>query len=270
MSLATNPTAAPPTGTRSHVGLLLRSVFIENIRRREFYVLLLFMALFLVGALVVRLVRIENAATATFLLNLGLTLAFSFAKIITVLTAARQFPEELEKRTLYPLLAKPLGRGEYLLGKWTASVVTGVVTLLVLFLMAYLPVPHLEEFSAPLLVQMLALEILSLCMLAALAILLSLIMPHVMNVVVLGLLVVAAPRLINLVRNWFFDSPAHMVINWITGYIPDFSRVDVLQRFTDGLPPLSMLDLLLRVLYACAITIFPLTLAAYLLHRRQL
>jgi ABC-type transport system involved in multi-copper enzyme maturation permease subunit len=270
MSASTSDINTARTSTGHQVSLILRSVFLENIRRREFYVLVLFMGLFLVGALVVRLVKIENAATATFLLNLGLTLAFSFAKIITLLTAARQFPEELEKRTLYPLLAKPLSRGQYLLGKWLASVLTGIVTLAVLFFMAYLPVPHMEQFSEPLLGQMLFFEILALCMLAALAILLSLLVPQVLNIVILGLVVLAGPRLVNLIRNRYFDSPAHSLINWLTGYIPDFSRLDLLQRYTDGLHGLAPIELILRVLYALAMTVFPLSLAAYLLHRRQL
>lgn len=250
--------------------LILRAVFLENIRRREFFVLLLFMSVFLAGALIVRVLGIENAATATFLLNLGLTLAFAFAKVITLLTAARQFPDELEKRTIYPLLAKPLSRTQYLMGKWSASVLTGIITMSVLFLMAYLPVPRMEEYSAGTMVQMLLLQILSLSMLAALAIMLSLVLPHGLNVVLLAVAVIASGRAIALIRNRFFDSPVHPVVQWITGYLPDFSRLDLLQRYTDGLPSLAPLEIVLTVLYAVAFTICPLTLAVYLLHRRQL
>jgi ABC-type transport system involved in multi-copper enzyme maturation permease subunit len=250
--------------------LVARAVLLEGIRRREFYVLVLFMGLFLMGAIVVRIVKIENPATATFLLNLGLTLAFTFAKIITVLTAARQFPDEVEKHTLYPLLAKPLGRGEYLLGKWAASVITGLVTLIVLFLMAWLPVPRMEEYSDGTWAQMLLFEVLSLGMLGALAILFSLLMPKALNIVVLAILVLAGGRMIALLRSHFLGSAMHEMVQWITGYIPDFTRLDLLTRYTDGLPPLGPTDMMLRVVYAIAFTAFPLTLAVWLIQRRPL
>ncbi|MGI8906769.1 MAG: ABC transporter permease subunit [Candidatus Sumerlaeaceae bacterium] len=267
MSLAGAPTHSAP---RSAVGLLINSVFLENIRRREFYVLLLFMGLFLLGAIVVRIVGIENAATANFLLNLGLTLAFGFAKLITLLTAARQFPDEMEQRTLYPLLAKPLSRSDYIIGKWAASVLTGLVTLAVLFLMAYIPVPRLEQYSPTCLLQMLLLEVTSIAMLAALAILFSLLLPKAFNLVLLVLTVLAGGRLLALIRNRFMDSPAYDVVRWITGYFPDFSRLDLLLRYTDGLPALSAPEMLLRIFYAVAFTAFPLAIAARLLQSRPL
>jgi ABC-type transport system involved in multi-copper enzyme maturation permease subunit len=252
------------------ISLLIGSVFLESIRRREFYVLLLFMGLFLVGALVARMVHVENAPTATFLLNLGLTLAFSFSKLITLLTAARQFPDELEQRTLYPLLAKPLGRGQYILGKWASSVLIGLLTLATLFMMAWLPVPKLEQYSGACMTQMLLLEAFSICMLASLALLLSLLLPKTLNVVVLVVLVITGGRIAALIRNRFYEAPWGEFVRWFLGYIPDFGRLDLLLRYTDGLPSISSLDLLLRILYAIGFTAFPLALSAWLLHRKQL
>jgi ABC-type transport system involved in multi-copper enzyme maturation permease subunit len=228
------------------------------------------MGLFLMGAIVARLVHIENAATATFLLNLGLTLAFAFAKLITLLTAVRQFPDELEARTLYPLLAKPLSRGQYLLGKWAASLLIGIITLGVLGLMAYLPVPKMEAFSYRTFAQTLLLQVVSLGMLAALSILFSLVIPKVLSIVILALLVLAGSHLSALVVTRTTDTPAGAAIRWVVQYIPDFGQLDLLQQFTSGGSAISSLDLLVRVLYAAIITAFSLAAAVWLLERRQL
>src|SRR5262245_29934822 len=93
---STNPASAANANGPNPIPLLIRAVFVETIRRREFYVLLLFMGLFLLGAGVSRIGGIKDPATATFLLNLGLTMSYSFALLLTLLTAARQFPDELE------------------------------------------------------------------------------------------------------------------------------------------------------------------------------
>lgn len=268
MSTASPATTRP--AAQSPVLLILKAVLLETVRRREIYVLLLLMGLFLLGAVVVRIVGVQNAATGTFLLNLGLTLAVAFAKLITLLTAARQFPDELEQRTLYPLLAKPLSRGQYLLGKWAASVTTGTVALAVLLLLAWLPVPRLETYSAGVFFQMLVLAVLSIGLLAALAILLSLLMPKMLVIVVAGLIVLAGGRAISLVQSHMGESAAGAVVRWVTGYLPDFSRLDLVLRYTEGLPPLRTEDFLIRCAYASAFILFSLALGNWLLVRRAL
>ena len=108
------------------VPFVVRACLLEAVRRREFYVLFLFMGLFVAGIVVASIVKVENAATATFLLNLGMTLAFGLAKLATLLAAARQVPDDTENGTIYPLLAKPLGRGEYLVGKAFGALLPGL------------------------------------------------------------------------------------------------------------------------------------------------
>lgn len=254
----------------SPVGLVLRAVLLEMLRRREFYVLLLLMGLFLIGALVVRFVGVENASTATFLMNLGLTVATFSAKLLTLLTAARQFPDELEQRTLYPLLAKPLTRGEYLVGKWAAAALTGSIVLLLLLLLAWAPVPQLESYSAGTFIQMLLLQVLSLGMISAFAILLSLFVPKLLTVVLLAVWITLGGNLLELIKSRFGNHTAGAAIRWMTGYLPDFSHIDLVLRYTDGLPPLSLPQFVARAVYAVVFTIFGLALANWLLVRRPL
>jgi len=52
---------------------------------------------------------------------------------MAVVTAARQLPAEIESRTIYPLLAKPIGRGELLVGKFLGCFVASGLALAVFY-----------------------------------------------------------------------------------------------------------------------------------------
>lgn len=252
------------------VKLIIRAVLLENMRRRDFYVVLILMGLYMVGALVARLAGVQNEATAGLLLNLGLTLASLSAHAIALLAAARQMPNEMEQRTIYPLLAKPIRREQLLLGKWAASWLSGVLTLLLLLPLALLPVGSAGETSTALFLETILLQIASLGALAALAILGSLIMPRALNIVIVGLLALAGGTVVNLLRARFTGTSADGLVRWVTGYVPDFSRLDLVLTYTSGGVALSLGDLAVRVMYALVLTAFPLALAGWILDRRSL
>ena len=53
--------------------------------------------------------------------ELALLLLWLFSLVIALGVSARLFPPEFESRTVYPLLAKPVGRGTVLLGKYLGA-----------------------------------------------------------------------------------------------------------------------------------------------------
>ncbi len=252
------------------VSLVVHAVLLENMRRRDFYVVMILMALFLVGAVIARLAGVQNEATAGLLLNLGLTLAVLSAHALTLLAAARQIPDELEFRTIYTLLAKPISRGQLLVGKWAAVWLSGVLSFLVLLPLAMLPVTGVSGTSTVLFLEALLLQCASLGMIAALGILGSLLMPRALNVVSMALLFGVGGALVNFVRARASGAGAESVVRWIIGYIPDFSRLDLMLAYTSGVPPVSIADLGLRLVYAAAFTLFSLALAAWLFNRKSL
>jgi len=87
-----------------------KGVIIELIRRKDLYVLGMLMVVFCIGAVSARAAGIKEAATGTFLLNLGMTLSYIFAHLLTLVLAVRQVPSEIENRTIYPILARPVTR----------------------------------------------------------------------------------------------------------------------------------------------------------------
>lgn len=94
-------------------------VWLELLRRKEAYVLLIMLAALLYALLSVNVFGL--GATARYVLDLGLLIAWCFTLVLTVIVSSRQLPDEEKRGTIYPLLAKPLTRGELLLGKWLGA-----------------------------------------------------------------------------------------------------------------------------------------------------
>ena len=258
------------------VRLLVGASLLEARRRHEFHVVLIFMAIYAVGVAITALVGIPNAATATFLLNLGLFLAQALAQIVTLLVAARQIPGEIETRTLYPLLAKPVTRPQYVVGKWLAATLAGVGCLVVLVLMAWVPfvafVPRalVEKCHGATLLQGIGLQALALAALSAMAMLFSLLMPKVLNIVVSALIVVEGGTVAAFLRNRAMGHAGESAVRWFTSYIPDYGYLNLAQAYTDGVPALDWLNMAFRASYGCVLAFFCLALALWVFQRKPL
>ena len=103
----------------------------ELIRRKDFYVLLIFMVVLLGLLFSQRFFHIEGISR--YIRDFGYTLMMFFSFVIAVTFAAKQLPAEIESRTIYPLLAKPLSRYEVILGKFCGSVAVSVISFVLFF-----------------------------------------------------------------------------------------------------------------------------------------
>src|SRR6185436_7489547 len=94
-------------------GVVLKELY----RRKDFYVLFVLTALLTLVMGSVSLLSQDAAVRAT--REVCLALIWVSALVIVVTTTARQVPMEREQRTLFPLLAKPVSRSQFILGKFT-------------------------------------------------------------------------------------------------------------------------------------------------------
>src|SRR2546430_9691014 len=97
--------------------LAVASVVIKELyRRKDFYVLFVLTAVItlLMGALNF----FNDDKTVRYLKEICLLLIWISALAIAVGTSARQIPAERENRTIFPLLAKPITRGQLFAGKF--------------------------------------------------------------------------------------------------------------------------------------------------------
>ncbi len=99
----------------SRVGVIARNVFLEVIRDRILYLIALFALLMVVASLL--LPPISAGAEDKILLDLGLAAMHLLSVIIAVFVGTGLVNKEIEKRTVLVLLAKPVSRAEFIVGK---------------------------------------------------------------------------------------------------------------------------------------------------------
>lgn len=262
-------THAPASTIRS-MTLVGEGVLIQLLRRKDVYVLLILGGLFTTGVLIVNLVGVENPATGTFLLNMGLSLAWMLAHILTLVLMARQIPDEIDNRTLYPLLAKPVDRGVMLVGKWLACALCGCSIFVCLALLGYVPAPKMETYHGMMLVQAVVAQFLSIGLLAAVTLLLSLVTPRGVSLVLAGLLFFFGTKVTTFFLARLRGSAFEDLARWMVAYLPDFSKLNLITRYTDGIAALSPGEFLSLCLYAIVMTAFSLALSIFIFKRRAL
>jgi len=94
-------------------------VWIEMLRKKDIYVLLILLSALLFALLSVDIFGMTGVAG--YVKDLGLLSAWIFAWILATTISARQLPDEEKRGTIYALLAKPVTRLELILGKWVGA-----------------------------------------------------------------------------------------------------------------------------------------------------
>ncbi len=104
----------------------------ELYRRKDFYVLFILTAL--LTLLMGSMNFLSDDRTVGYLKELCLLLIWISSLVIAITTTARQIPSERESRTLFPLLAKPVTRGQVVLGKFLGCWLACGLCLVVFYL----------------------------------------------------------------------------------------------------------------------------------------
>src|SRR5713226_4335625 len=99
----------------ARVVAITTNTFTELTRLKVFYVLLIF-ALLLIGSSVF-MARFSFQQEFQILKDVALGAMSIFTSLLAVIATARLIPQDIEDRTVYTILAKPVPRFEYLLGK---------------------------------------------------------------------------------------------------------------------------------------------------------
>src|SRR5256714_2579590 len=122
------------------VGVVAFNTFREAVRDRVLYNLVFFALLMMAAAVAVG--QISIGIEQTVIVSLGLTAISVIGLLISVFIGVALVSKEMDKRTLYALLARPVRRGEFLLGKFgglvlTLTVNTAAMALGLLLVMLY-------------------------------------------------------------------------------------------------------------------------------------
>ena len=98
---------------------IAKIVWLEMLRRKDLYVLLILMAVFLAAMLGLNIFGLGGLVA--YVKEIGLLLLWIGTWVLTINFSARQLPREEATGTIFPLLAKPVTRGQFLLGKWLGA-----------------------------------------------------------------------------------------------------------------------------------------------------
>ncbi len=115
----------------------------EIYRRKDFYVLFVFTVLITLCMAAAVLFHDEKITGA--LKEISFLLIWISGLVIAVGTAARQLPAERDNRTLFPLLAKPVSRGQIITGKFLGCWLACGFALLLFYLFLGVVIASLDH-----------------------------------------------------------------------------------------------------------------------------
>ncbi len=112
------------------IASIARNTFREAVRDRVLYNLVLFVLL-LTGAAVF-IGELSGGQERKIIVDLGLSAMMLFGVFIAIFVGVGLVYKEIERRTVYAIFSKPVGRGEFLAGKYLGLCLTLLVNVIVM------------------------------------------------------------------------------------------------------------------------------------------
>src|SRR5947207_2656007 len=109
---------------------IARNTFHEAVRDRVLYNLVLFALLLIAGAIFIG--ELSAGQEAKIIVDLGLSAMLLFGVFIAIFVGVGLVYKEIERRTLYAILVKPIGRGQFLVGKYLGLCLTLLINVVVM------------------------------------------------------------------------------------------------------------------------------------------
>jgi ABC-type transport system involved in multi-copper enzyme maturation permease subunit len=239
----------------------------ETVRERVLYNLVLFALVMTASGLFMKQLSIRQ--DERIVKDVGLAAMELFGTLIAVFIGVGLVSKEIERRSLYPLLAKPLDRAELILGKFAGLGFTLLVNVTVMTAGLYLTLATTRRAFDPNLIKAVYAMYLGLLLVVALALLFSAVTSSVLAAVGTVILVVAG-RFSDVVRNMRQVAPG--TPDWLAQglyyVLPNFRNFDLKSRVVH-FEPVSAGDLAWITLYAAAYLAVVLGLALGVFRSRE-
>lgn len=137
-------------GSVSRIFAIARNAFREAVRDRVLYNLVLFVLLLTAAAIFIG--ELSGGQERKVIVDLGLSAMLLFGTFIAIFVGVGLVYKEIEKRTIYAIFSKPVGRGEFLLGKYLGLCMTLLVNVVVMGLGVSLALIYVSRGWDPLVV----------------------------------------------------------------------------------------------------------------------
>jgi len=215
------------------IRVVAANTFRETIRERVLYNLVFFAILMTVCGLVLRQISIRQ--DEKIIKDIGLASMDLFGTLIAVFMGVGLVSKEIERRSLYPLLAKPLSRDELLLGKFFGLGLTLLVNVSAMTMGLFLTLRATRASLSPLLLQAVYPIYLGLLLTLAIALFFSTVTSSVLASVGTVCLVLAG-RFADVIHNMREVAPG--APSWLTQFLyfalPNFRNFDFKNQVVHG------------------------------------
>jgi len=253
--------------------VLAKSVLVEAVRRKEIYIIVLLCTGLIVSAMTLDFFGLGGLVK--FYREIALQL-MGFATAVTVIVlATRQLPREFENRTIYPLLARPVSRLTFLIGK-LAGVLAAALFCFGLFMLLYVAgvLTLGGDMAWGLFAQHLYLQVLQMLVLSSLCFLLSLVL-NFDAALVIGLLLYSASGILSSTALFLYEftTPLGRFLLLALNYLlPQLVLFDLSEKTVHAeiWSPLSVRILLALTAYGLTYTVIFTALTYQLFRRRTL
>jgi len=252
------------------LGALARLSVLELYRRKDLIVV------FLLGGVILLPLAFFSpfgvSGASRYMNELAMLLVWLFSLTIGLGVSARLLPPEFDSRTIYPMLAKPVGRGTILLGKYLGALAASFLAL-AFFYLAYAVLIGLRQgvWFPLILLQAFTLHTGLLMIVTALGLLGSLVMTPSANLTLCGLLsvlmLVFGQRLPALIQTQPVPGKwALQVIQWAGPHLEFF---DLRQRLIHDWPPIGWDVCAAVMVYAVGYAVACLALSAVIFRKTR-
>jgi len=225
------------------------AVFRETVRDRVFYNLVLFAVLLVAASILIG--QLTAGQDVKIIKDLGLAATSLFGLFISIFVGIHLVSKEVDRRSVYPLLAKPVRRSELIVGKYAGllltllaniTVMTVAIYAVLFFLARGIPANVQGAWDAPAmdpaLLKAIALIYLNLAVVTALAVFFSTYSSPMLSAAFTIGVYVAGQFSADLKRlDVIVDSAAAAALAKACYYVlPDFAKFDIKLAVVHGLP----------------------------------
>ncbi len=223
-----------------NIWTIAKGVIKELLRRQDFY--LIFALLVVVIGYSAMISFGGETGFSRYFKEIGISLVYIFSVIVAVTFAGRQLPQEMEAKTIYPILAHPVSRWHFISGKFLGVFMISAISFTLFYGAFIISIFMRKDFSTPpvLFIQGYMLQLCLLSFFTALTILLSLYLSATANIGISLILYFAS--------TWFGAS--------MPGYIflPHPELFDIKEKIIHTLDIVPLWAMAFLVAYAAAYT----------------
>ncbi len=243
------------------------NTFRENLREKLLYNLLIF-ALLMIGSSIL-LSRLTLGDYHRLILDLGLASINIFGVLIAIFVGISLVSKEIDKKTIYTIISKPVSRYAFLLGKYLGLVITLLANTIVMIIGLLIVLQVMDVPITALLFKSLATIFIELMVITAVALLFSTFTSSTLSAIFTLAIYVIGHLSADL--KTFGDKLETMgrgVVNALYYVMPNLERFNLKGHVTNHVD-VPTTDLLLTLAYGLSYTAMLLLLSAMIFQRRD-